>query len=252
MKPRNILVATMLLISIVSCKKDDSEPQSPFNGRTTAQFNPQKKYGTVTDIDGNEYKTIRIGEQEWMAENLRVTHYQNGENLSQNDYTWYREGDTIEQNTYSPNLVLQSTTNYTEADLEMIATYGFSYTWDAATDNRNIAPEGWRVPTSADWEKLINYLSDHNRDSIASYKLREKGNTHWQIDNDSPFLNISGFTANPWFPYAYGVSYWTTDTYESEYGSLLTTVCIQPGSASKWHTNDYSWMIPIRCIKIKQ
>lgn len=72
-------VIAFLIILEYGCKKDEVVSVNPTNGLTTAVFNPDLTYGTLTDQDGNIYKTIRIGNQTWMAENLRVTHYRNGD-----------------------------------------------------------------------------------------------------------------------------------------------------------------------------
>ena len=252
MKPRNILVATMLLISIASCKKDAPEPQSPFNGRTTAQFNPKKEYGTVTDIDGNEYKTIRIGEQEWMAENLRVTHYQNGDCITKIDYR-------LDSDSLNYGVFFRSTEN-----IDTIATYGLLYDWKAANDERNIAPKGWRIPNANDWGKLGAYFGNYYdrsysdldvllfiiSDSITGLKLKEKGNLHWKNNPDSPFLNISGFTALPVSKDTDDAYYWIKDRKDTDTTAYVYGCGgIMAGGIDAWYT--YNKLLPIRCIKIK-
>ena len=72
-------LALTIALGLASCEGDDPAPR---RGKTTAVFNPDKEYGTVKDIDGNEYRTITIGTQTWMAENLRVTHYSNGDPIT--------------------------------------------------------------------------------------------------------------------------------------------------------------------------
>ena len=181
--PFNILMITLIILSMFSCKKDEVEtPSNPLNGRTTAVFNPDKTYGTMSDIDGNIYKTIVIGNQTWMAENLRVTKYNNGVSIP-----------NITENAEWASLTTGAFCNYNNtSDLDTIATYGRLYNWYAVADTRQIAPEGWRVPSTADWNELIDLLGG---DTIASNALKEIGTTHWEDPYESS--NSSGFTAIP-------------------------------------------------------
>jgi uncharacterized protein (TIGR02145 family) len=117
-----------------------------------------------------------------MAENLRVTHYQNG--------------DTIPNVTDSVEWASQTsgaccTYNNTQ-NIDTIDTYGRLYNWYAATDSRNIAPKGWRVAAAEDWLILIDFAGG---DTIASKHLREAGNLHWDGPTDAD--NSTGFTAVP-------------------------------------------------------
>jgi uncharacterized protein (TIGR02145 family) len=152
------------------------------NGKTTAEFNPNKTYGTVTDIDGNVYRTITIGAQTWMAENLRTTRYRNGDAIPEvtGDATW--------TGTKSGAYCNWENTR----DVHSIATFGRIYNWYAATDSRNIAPDGWHVSSDEEWATLTRYLGG---ESVAGGKLREAGTTHWE---SNPYgTNESGFTALP-------------------------------------------------------
>ena len=173
------LIAFVVLY-LTACKKDGPLPNNPLNGRTTAVFNPDKSYGKMTDFDGNQYKTIKIGTQTWMAENLRVTHYQNGVAIP-----------NITDNEEWAALTTGAYCNYNNTNsLDTIATYGRLYNWYAVADMQNLAPEGWRVPRIADWLELIEYLGG---DTIASKHLKETGTTHWEGPAESD--NSSGFTA---------------------------------------------------------
>jgi hypothetical protein len=67
----------LLIFLTFGCEEDNEI--NPTNGKTTAEFNPDKVYGSLTDQDGNEYNTIRICNQIWMAENLRTTKFRNGD-----------------------------------------------------------------------------------------------------------------------------------------------------------------------------
>jgi uncharacterized protein (TIGR02145 family) len=137
----------------------------------------------VTDIDGNVYKTVTIGNQVWMAEDLRTTHYRNGDVIG----------------TTSPatlDISSESAPRYQWAyagDENNVVTYGRLYTWFAATDSRNIAPTVWHVPTDAEWTTLANFLGGKN---AAQGKLKEAGTIHWNGPNTDA-TNESGFTAIP-------------------------------------------------------
>ena len=144
-------------------------------------FNPELIYGTITDIDGNVYKTITIGRQTWMAENLKTTKYRNGDTIP-NVTNGARWGE----------LVTGAYCWYSN-DAANITNYGGLYNWYAIADSRNIAPIGWHVPTDADWSTLTDYLGGT---SIAGGKLIEAGTSHWYSPNNSA-TNSTGFTALP-------------------------------------------------------
>ncbi|MDX9858603.1 MAG: FISUMP domain-containing protein [candidate division Zixibacteria bacterium] len=146
--------------------------------------------GTVTDIDGNVYQTIRIGEQWWMAENLKVTRYRNG--------------DPIEHVSEASAWRVLSTGAYCawDNDPSHVETYGLLYNGYAANDIRGIAPEGWHVPSDAEWKQLEMYLGMSQADADSTGwrgtgeggKLKEAGLAHWYNPNAGGH-NGSGFTA---------------------------------------------------------
>ena len=130
--------------------------------------------GTVTDIDGNVYETVTIGDQEWMTENLRVTRYNNGDDiptgLSDDDwgsttagaYAIYPHdggefGDDVEG------------INSSE---EMVDAYGKLYNWYAVNDDRSLCPDGWHVPSDDDWsnftDHLINTYDDVDSENVGN------------------------------------------------------------------------------------
>jgi uncharacterized protein (TIGR02145 family) len=146
----------------------------------------------VTDIDGNFYQYVIIGTQVWMAENLKVTRYRNG--------------DAIPNVTDSATWTGLTTGAYCEYDNDVnnVATYGRLYNWFAVGDSRHIAPAGWHVPTDAEWKQLEMYLGMSQADADAQGwrgtdeggKLKETGTTHW-ISPNTGATNESGFTALP-------------------------------------------------------
>jgi len=138
---------------------------------------------TVKDIDGNVYTSVTIGTQVWMVENLKTTKYRNGDLIgTTTPATLDISGETTPkyQWTYDGN----------ESN---VATYGRLYTWYAVTDNRNVCPAGWHVPSDAEWTTLITFLGGIR---VAGGKLKETGTTHWQSPNIGA-TNESGFTALP-------------------------------------------------------
>jgi uncharacterized protein (TIGR02145 family) len=177
-----ILIIGTLLMFINCCEKDNNDSIcSPC--KTHAVFNPQKTYRTIADIDGNVYKTIVIGTQTWMAENLRATHYRNGDLIPEvTDHEIWMKLNT------------GAFCNYNNINnIDTIVTFGRFYNWYAVADSRNIAPTGWHVPSDSEWTILIDYLGG---DSVAGGKLKETGYTHWITPNVGA-SNSSGFTAIP-------------------------------------------------------
>ncbi len=157
-------------------------------------FTTSASSGTVTDIDGNVYQTITIGDQVWMMENLKVTHYRNGDPIPN-----VTDGGTWE------GLTTGAYCNYNNNEGN-VATYGRLYNWYAVDDSRNIAPEGWHVPTDEEWKQLEMYLGMSQAEADADAldwrgtdeggKLKETGTTHWNSPNEGA-TNESGFTALP-------------------------------------------------------
>jgi uncharacterized protein (TIGR02145 family) len=132
------------------------------------------------DYDGNAYPTITIGTQTWMAEDLRVTHYRNGNaipNITDNAawaalatgaYCWFNN------------------------DLTTNEKYGALYNWYTVNDSRGLCPQGWHVPTDAEWTALTSYLGGT---SVAGGKMKSVS-TFWTSPNTDA-TNNSGFSGHP-------------------------------------------------------
>lgn len=155
-------VITAIMIAVTGCKKND-EPE------------------TVTDIDGNVYKTVAIGTQTWMAENLKTTKYSDGsqipnvtaksqwDNLTTDAYCWYNN----DASTYK-------------------AAYGALYNWYAVNTGK-LCPTGWHVPSDTEWKTLVDFAGSRD---YAGGKLKEKGTTHWTAPNTDA-TDEYGFKALP-------------------------------------------------------
>lgn len=142
----------------------------------------QSVLGKCIDFDGNIYETIVIGTQEWMAENLKVTHYRNGEpipivtddtqwsGLKTGAYCWFNNNEAANKNIY-----------------------GALYNYFTVVDSRNLCPTGWHIPSDAEWTILTTYLGG---EAVAGGKMKETGTIHWSSPNTGA-TNESGFTALP-------------------------------------------------------
>jgi uncharacterized protein (TIGR02145 family) len=143
-------------------------------------FNPDLSYGTVTDIEGNLYKTIGIGSQTWMAENIKTTKY--------NDNTTIL---LVENNLEWKNLITPAYCWYNNDENNKYL-YGALYNWYAVMTDK-LCPQDWHVPTNEEWIILTDYLGGAQ---IAGGKMKEIGLIHWQ-DPNLGADNSSGFTALP-------------------------------------------------------
>jgi len=108
---------------------------------------------TVTDVDGNVYKTVKIGNQWWMAENLKVTRFNDGSAL---DFFEFSDADILWANAVTPS--------YTVINDSL---FGFLYNFNAVENTINIAPEGWHVPTDEDWKILEREIGMSTEESNA-------------------------------------------------------------------------------------
>jgi uncharacterized protein (TIGR02145 family) len=137
----------------------------------------------LTDIDGNVYKTVYIGNQLWMAENLKTRHY--------------RDQTPIPSVPLTSSEWLGLTTGalcyYDNDELNNKDIYGPLYNWYAVADERTLCPSGWHVPSNDEYLKLRDYLGGL---SIAGAKMKETVSGLWRFPNTGAD-NSSGFTALP-------------------------------------------------------
>jgi uncharacterized protein (TIGR02145 family) len=203
----------------------------------------------IKDIDGNTYKTVYIGTQHWMAENLKTSKFNDGTKIVNitNYNQW--ENANISAWCYYDNKPVNNTI------------YGKLYNLYTVipkmNGNKNICPSGWRVPNNADWQLLIDYLGG---ESVAGCKLKEAGYKHWK-NNDFRYnknytaTNSSLFTALPGgmrfaeysgsFDNIDKVGAWWSSSEDRSNFSLLDNACWTSLSRYNYERNGYS----IRCIK---
>jgi uncharacterized protein (TIGR02145 family) len=166
-------ISDILNVNLITANQDSCD--------ATNVFNPNLSYGSMTDQEGNVYKTIVIGTQEWMAENLKTSIYRNGEAI---DIT----GTSYTTGAWSLN-----------NDSQYDCPYGKLYNWYAVVDSRNVCPTGWNVPTDEEWTTLTDYLggqSDENYNFFAGGKMKSTGFQYW-LNPNTEANNESGFSGLP-------------------------------------------------------
>jgi uncharacterized protein (TIGR02145 family) len=148
--------------------------------------NANLEYGTMTDQEGNVYKTIQLGGQEWMAENLKTSTYRNGDaivtDLSNAEWAGASAGAWTFYNQEAANS----------------CPFGKLYNWYAAVDERMLCPEGWHLPTTEEWSVLIDLLGGSNQSGGAMKTVGsiEGGTGFWYAPNVGA-TNSSGFSGLP-------------------------------------------------------
>ncbi len=184
----------------VELKMEECIPSAPkqiiVNDKIQAKLNVKLKFrpkdadsihsviadgGLLQDASGNSYKTVKIGEQVWMAENLKTDRYNNGDIIP-----------NIQDNAEWAKLQNGAWCNY-DNFIQNDEIYGKLYNWYALADSRNICPVGWHVPSNAEWEKLIDYLGGEN---VAGGKMKSTGLSLWESPNLEA-TNSSGFSGLP-------------------------------------------------------
>jgi uncharacterized protein (TIGR02145 family) len=143
-----------------------------------AQSQDQDK---LRDKDGNLYSVVKIGNQVWMAENLKTTKYNNGTSIP-----------LVTENAEWSNLTTPAYCWYGNDEVNYKNTYGALYNWHAVNTGK-LCPTGWHVPTDEEWTTLINFLGGTR---LAGGKIREAGTEHWSSPNTGA-TNVTGFTALP-------------------------------------------------------
>ena len=184
---------------------------------------------TVTDIDGNVYSTVQIGNQCWMRQNLRTTHYSD-----------------------STEIPLGTTDSYTDPyryvpnnDETNVAAYGYLYNWPAMMHGANhsesnpsgvqgICPTGWHAPSAGEWEQLQDYVRNQSEfvcggdykigKALAAATGWDESTSNCAVGNEQSTNNATGFSALPAGCYGYpsyvfggAAGFWTTSSYNGDY-----------------------------------
>ena len=189
---KQLILSLSLIAFLLSCKKADTTPSNttPNTNKDTNQTSIAKYGAGVTDIDGNKYKTVIIGSQEWMGENLKVSKYNDGSSIP----------SVIGVNQWK-NLTTGAWCNLLNSD-SLGTIYGKLYNWYAVKTNK-LCPNGWHVPNYEEWQHLFKTLNANfeanGDDTIVGNMLKETGTKHWDTEKFGANFgtNKSLFTALP-------------------------------------------------------
>ena len=207
-------------------------------------FNPDLTYGEISDIEGNVYKTIQIGDQTWMAQNLAVTKYNDGKEIPL----------IIANSEWSDTLVADAYSWYGNVETK----YGALYNW-YAVNSEKLCPAGWRVPSDEDWTTLTNHLggAEVAGGKLKEANLEEEGSIHWTIPNVGA-SNSSGFTALPGGYRYYSGGYntikrhgywWTSTSNPSNTGIIGRSLYFGYAEIDRPTNLDKRTGASVRCIK---
>jgi len=208
--------------------------------------------GTVSDVDGNLYHTVTIGNQTWMIENLRTTHYSDSSvipmitdsaawrNLKTPGYCWYNNDSVKYENTY-----------------------GALYNWYAA-DTGLLAPTGWHIPTQADWTTLENNVSIYLYTSgslskilASSVSWLKSGNTGaignlFTLNNSSGFNALAGGSRENYNKHSFNsidtLGGWWSSTVKTDTSALCMTMKYNLSTVDRYYKHKWNGF-SVRCIK---
>ena len=206
------------------------------NAAGTAYGNSVSFVTNTVDVDGNVYTSVTIGAQIWMVENLKTTHYSNGDALA-----------NVTDNAQWVNLSEGAYCDYNNTPANSLI-YGRLYNYYTIDDPRNICPKGWRLPTNADWLQLETFLGGNN---VAGAAMKEAGTTHWNTPNTGA-TNSSGFTGLPAGNRGAG-GFYDMGNYAYFWADALSTysraLLDNSASTSGISNNGSNLGLSIRCIK---
>jgi uncharacterized protein (TIGR02145 family) len=259
MKKTSFKLFVVLFILSNSCSKN-SEPVSTeyLDDKTSDHFNSLATNGTeyysskanylnIQDIEGNIYKTIMIGKQTWMADNLRTRRFKNGDKikLGQKGNDWY-------PTTEARYCVLdQSVDKYTKLN-------GRIYNYYTIEDSRGICPEGWRVPNATDFQILAkttdSILKTQNWVTARPTVRQSLYRTYYEggINNEGLTLCAGGYREekgeNGKGQLYFDLSLWTTSKDGGDRGKYVSNV-FETFDSTNLYFHEKNVGHSIRCIK---
>ena len=177
-------MTSVLLLIALTISAQDRQKKAREAGNPTPSVEPSEIPQYVVDIDSNFYKVVEIGNQVWMAENLKTTRLKDGTKIPfvPKDKQWL--------GLKTPALCWYNDGPFLNDSARYVSTYGFLYNWYAVNTSK-LCPDGWHVPSASEWEELHDFLGIN-----AGAKMKETGTFHWN-STSLEVTNESGFTALP-------------------------------------------------------
>lgn len=213
-----------------------------FSTTVKANTGVTSRPGAGVNFNGHQYTSIVLGNgQEWMAENLNTTAYANGDPIP-----------NVSQNTQWSGLT-SGAWSYYNNDSKLANPYGRLYNWYTVSDPRNVCPNGWHVPSDAEWEALSKYLGGED---LAGGKLKGKGTQYWTSPNMDA-SNDSGFTGLPggiryqagFFISMSDEGYWWSATANGTSLAMFRGLNFNNASFIKYDSGDKADGLSVRCLK---
>jgi uncharacterized protein (TIGR02145 family) len=257
---------TAISLIIISCNPDEGDNPSgtstgggnnngggnstlgsPHSCGAPNVHNPNLTYGSVTDQEGNTYKTIVIGTQEWMAENLKTSKYRNGDSIGISFDGDYTDGRCA----------------IYDEELTNACPFGRLYNWYACDDPRGLCPVGWHIPSDAEWSVLANTLDPNAIDeyfgnNVGSALISATESEHYDSYYASSISNSSGFSAllgGVWDDISYydaeGIqcSFWSSTQGFDEYKVYIRTIQSYGPYLYRSAWGQKGDMYTVRCLK---
>jgi uncharacterized protein (TIGR02145 family) len=239
---KSIVAFAVLLFSTVFFSCSDETPDSPI------------EYGTVSDIEGKVYKTVKIGNRWWMAENLSTGSFRNGDPIQ------------FVSATDSANWVLPGRPAYSRYQ-DLSTTTGYLYNHACVADGRGLAPQGWHIATDEDWKELevsVGMTADAAgktgwRGNNEADLLKKTGLDHWKNYDGVWALDRYGFSATAGgcrlfdarFSYPSGnvfSGFWWTSTPHSNGESWYRHMDYKSSAVFRSHSY-VAYGMSVRCVK---
>jgi uncharacterized protein (TIGR02145 family) len=221
-------LSLILLTSLLSgCNKNET-------------LNDPVTYGSVSDAEGNVYKTTTIGSQTWMAENLRSIKLTDGTVIPH----------VTDNNTWS-NLTTPARSYYSNDSVNAKSIYGGLYNWYTVQTNK-LCPTGWHIPSDAEFITLATSLGV---DSLAGGKLKDSNSINWFIPNTNA-TNSTGFTAlacgyrfynGSYQNLGYSGNWWSSTEYSATSARYFYLVYNQGNTGRNYIDKQYGFSV--RCIR---